>query len=231
MVKSKAVILYGPPGAGKGTQAELLVRTRNFVHFDTGRYLEKELIYSPQPKNKNSTLARERKLFIEGKLCTPSFVLNLVKRETKKLVALGADIVYSGSPRTLYEAFGTKKVEGLIPSLINLLGRENVYIILIDVPEEVSLHRNTQRKICSVCGLQMLAGFKQERCSFCYGKLRKRVLDKPSIIKVRLREYEERTFPIMRELEKRKFTNLFKIDGTPHPFEVNKEIIKIITQK
>jgi adenylate kinase len=222
----KAVIIYGPPGSGKGTQAELLVRVYNFVNFDTGRYLEKE-IYSPQNKN-NKIIQREKELFESGKLCSPEFVLKIVKNQTKKISASEADIVYSGSPRTIFEAFGDKKNDGLIYLLTKLFGKKNIYIFYLEVPPSVSLKRNSKRRVCSVCGLQVLPSAKHISCPLCSGKLKVRtLLDNPETIVKRLKEFKERTFPIVVKLKKNHF-NVFNINGRPAPFIVHKKIVEIL---
>jgi adenylate kinase len=228
-MKNKAVIIYGPPGSGKSTQAELLVRVYNFVNFDTGRFLERELFSEEGLKNKS--LEKERENFRTGKLCSPPFVLKIVRRETQKLALAGADITYSGSPRTYFEAFGDKKNKGLFDTLFKIFGKENVYIIVLRVSERVSLSRNLNRKICSVCGLQAVANYKSNECSLCYGKLKKRILDKPDVIKERLKEYKERTYPILEELKKRKFKNVHEISGAPLPYLIHNKIAKIIGLK
>lgn len=222
----KAVIIYGPPGAGKSTQAELLFRIFNFLEFDTGKFLEKELFSEKGLKDKS--LEKERENFRSGKLCSPPFVLKVVKKATKMLYSLGADIVYSGSPRTFFEAFGDGKNKGLFPLLFELFGKDNVYVIALQVSFDASLKRNLGRKICSVCGLQALGDFKGNNCSLCAGTLKKRVLDKPEIMKERLKEYEERTLPILNELRKMKFRNLYFVDGSPLPFVVHRKIAKIL---
>jgi len=224
-MKPKAVIIYGQPGSGKGTQAELLVRIHNFINFDTGRYLEKEL-HSTEA-NKSRLLIKEKKLFESGKLNTPSFVLNIVKRETKKLAALKENIVWSGSPRTLYEAFGDKKNKGLMQLLTQIFGKENIYIIFLKVKPQTSIQRNSTRKVCSVCGLQALAKSKNLTCSLCDGKLTKRVLDKPEVIKIRIQEFEKRTLPIIKKLKESKF-KIYQVNGELKPFQIYNQIKKIL---
>jgi len=227
-MRPKAVIIYGPPGSGKGTQSELLVRINNFINFDSGRYLEKEL-HSPQA-NKNPILKKEKKLFDSGKLNSPSFVLKIVKRETNKLATLKENIVYSGSPRTLYEAFGNKKNKGLIQLLTQIFGKKNIYIIFLKVPPKVSIQRNSARRVCSICGLQALSNSKNSTCSLCGGKLTKRILDKPEIIKIRIKEFEKRTLPIIQELKKSKF-KIYEINGLLKPFHIYEQIKKILQLK
>ena len=100
----KAVMIYGQPGSGKGTQANLLQAVKNFYHFDTGRYIERVI---RDPANaKDKIIQREKKLNESGLLNTPSWVLGIFKKETEKIAKANMGIVYSGSPRTMYEAFG-----------------------------------------------------------------------------------------------------------------------------
>ncbi|MCL4399862.1 nucleoside monophosphate kinase [Patescibacteria group bacterium] len=228
MNSKRVVIIYGPPGGGKGTQAELLVRRYGFFNFDTGRYLENTV--HAEENQKNPVIRRERELFDSGKLCTPSFVLKIIKKETKKLATLGADLVFSGSPRTIYEAFGDKSNKGLLDLLKSTYGKENIDIVFLKIPPEVSLKRNSHRKVCSVCGLQVLAKVKHARCPLCDGKTKTRTLDKPEVIKVRLDEFKNRTYPIVVRVKKEKY-KVYEIDGTPAPFEVHEKIIKALKLK
>ncbi len=224
-MKQKVIILYGPPGSGKGTQAELLVKKFNFVHFDTGRYLENLFSFPKKEDLKDPVFLKEKENFESGKLCDPSWVLRIVKRETDKIFKSGFSLVFSGSPRTLYEAFGDKKEEGLISFLIKRFKKENIYIFFLKVKAEDSIIRNSHRRICSVCGLPFLKEAKIENCVFCGGKLKERVLDKKEVIKVRLIEFKKRTYPIIKEIKKRKM-KFFEIDGKKMPYVVHQAILK-----
>jgi len=223
--KSKAIVIYGPPGAGKGTQADLTANHFGFVHFDTGKYLE-SLIYSPTHK-KNAIIKRERNLFETGKLMTPSWVLSVVKSKAEKIAKAGLGIVFSGSPRTLYET------KNLMPLLEKLYGRRNILFFVIKVSSRTSIKRNSHRLLCTVCGSPVLYLKETEhfnvksKCPFCGGKLFRRSLDKPLIIKKRIEEYDTRTKPIFAELKKRGY-RLFEIQGKAMPFEVFKNIQKHI---
>lgn len=219
--KQKAIIIYGPPGAGKGTQADLIAHHFGFIHFDTGKYLE-SLIYNPLHKN-NSTIKRERRFFETGKLMTPSWVSDVVKRKAEGIAKAGLGIVFSGSPRTLYE------VRDLMPKLEKLYGRRYIFFFVIKVTPATSIKRNSHRLICTVCGSPVL--FLKEtkkfntrsRCPFCGGRLFKRSLDKPEIIKHRIDEYNLRTKPIFAELKRRGY-KVSVIPGKTLPFEVFENI-------
>ncbi|MEK7086801.1 MAG: nucleoside monophosphate kinase, partial [Patescibacteria group bacterium] len=197
-------------------QAELLAKKFGFIHFDTGRYFE-ALLHSPETQ-KNPVLRRERKNFDNGILLSPSWVLKVVAKATERIAKAGLNIVYSGSPRTLYEAFG-KNNDGLFKILEKHYGKKNITVIKLNVRGGTSLRRNSRRLVCAVCGLPVLAEAKAKKCSFCSGPLKKRTLDKPEVIKIRLKEYENRTYPILAKAKKGGF-KVKTVDGEPEPYKV-----------
>ena len=223
-MQKRAVVIYGPPGSGKGTQAELLAKKYYFIHFDTGRYFEN--IFRSRAAKKDPVFRREKKLFDSGILFTPAWVLKTVSQATKEIAKAGFSIVYSGSPRTLFEAFGLKN-NGLIKLLGELYGRKNITVIKLNIREKTTISRNSQRLVCVICGLPILANSKSKRCSFCAGPMRKRTLDDPKVIKVRLKEYRERTYPILQTLKKFGF-EINEINGEPLPYKVFAQIIKAL---
>ena len=225
MKDCKAIIIYGAPGAGKGTQAELLTRRFYFIHFDTGRYLENQ-IYDPEKEN-DPIWQKARKQFDSGELLDPPFVLKLVSEFTTRVANAGMSIVYSGSPRTIYEAFGDKETTGLMETLSDKYGKENISIIFLDISEEETMARNSTRKLCSVCGLPILSASKLETCAFCGGKAKTRTLDDPKIIKVRLKEFKNRTYPIVERLKKEGFS-VHKINGSPMPYKVHEKVSELL---
>ena len=229
----KAIIIIGSPGSGKGTQAKLIADKLGYIHFDTGAYFEK-ILYDPKNRN-NKEIQRKRKLFENGILLTPSWILRNIKKAVERIAQAGWGIVFSGSPRTLYEVTGDKNNTGLIKILEKNYSKKNIHIFKLNVPAQASIQRNSARLICSVCGVPLLTTsisinqcsnqcksvFKS--CPFCGGKLRKRTLDKPEIIKERLKEYTNRTQPIIQELKKRGY-KIVSIDGTPLPYEIHQKI-------
>lgn len=222
---AKAVIVYGPPGSGKGTQADLLARKYNLIHLDTGRYLE-SLFRSPTAK-KDPILKREKALFDSGKLCTPEWVLKITKEEAERIARAGYSIVFSGSPRTMFEAFGEGKTKGLLEALAKAYGKKNISVVLLSVRDETSIKRNSHRLVCSQCGLPKLESASLGHCPLCAGPMRTRSLDKPEVIKVRLKEYRERTYPIVAEMKKHGF-KVSKINGEPLPYKVSDTIVKLL---
>lgn len=214
----KAIILMGPPGAGKGTQAELVSDEFGLIHIDTGRYLE-----SLYRDNRMPAIIRAE--FKRGDIVDPEWVLKIFKEEIEKIGGVGFGIVFSGSPRTTFEAFGSNKHLGLIRSLTKRYGKKNLLIFEIKVPPRTTIERNSKRKVCSVCWKPNLLAKTLRVCPFCGGKLIKRVQDKPHIIRQRLREYKERTEPVIKELSRQGF-KITSVDGRPKPSIVFERISK-----
>ncbi len=221
----KAFIIYGPPGAGKGTQANLLAGKLGLIHFDTGRYLE-QIVHDPE-KQSDPEIRKEKEIFDSGVLMTPDFVLKIISQKSAEVSKSGFGIVFSGSPRTLYEAFGDKKNRGLIAMLESEYGKENIFPIFLKIDPKISILRNKNRKVCSVCGTAILYNDSDQHktCPLCGGVLRVRMVDNPAVLETRIKEYEERTKPIIDELKKHGY-QIIEIDGHPLPYKVFDEILK-----
>ncbi len=221
-----AVIIYGPPGAGKGTQAHLLEDVFGFLHFDTGRYIE-SIVHDPALSN-DPVVAQERTRFDSGELCSPEWVLNMVREKAEHLAQSGFDQVFSGSPRTIFEAFGDANHEGLMSLFDRLYGRENIHIIHINIKPETSILRNSRRLVCATCGTVLMGtNYSGQTCPICGSPMRRRSLDVPDVIRVRLKEYETRTYPIVSGLQEHGYT-VHEVDGEPEPHEVFRNIAALI---
>lgn len=214
-MRKKAIIFYGPPGSGKGTQANLLARKFDLIHFDTGKFLE-ALVHDPARQDEK-IVQRERKLFDAGILLTPSFVLREVTKATKRIEKAGFGVIFSGSPRTMYEA------EGFMPILEHHYGKENIFVFELCLPAHGSTERNVKRLVCSVCGYTLLSKYyptaHPKYCPVCAGPFYKRTLDNADVITIRLKEYRERTEPIFGFLKKRGYA-IRVIDATPAPYKI-----------
>lgn len=191
----KVIIICGPPGAGKGTQAELLAEKFGLFHFETSKIIEKALQTHSQEEaveigGARYTYKEEKRKFSSGELNTPAVVAFWVKEKLKELAAQKQSLVFSGSPRTLYEA------DQLFPALIELFSKENIYVVELQVAPDVSIDRNTHRRICSVCRLPHTQKYQKDTCKKCGSILVTRgALDTEPVIRKRLTEFSERTKP------------------------------------
>jgi len=229
MKKEKfAVCFYGYPGSGKGTQADLVAKKFGATHFNTGVMLQ-TLWYDPTRQD-DPTVISEKALFEAGKLNTPSFVLGEVAEATRQIAAAGGSVVFSGSPRTIFEA------EGLVPTLEELYGREHMFFFFMEGDKDEPLKRNGIRKLCKECETPVLMRFYAAAdgtlyepffCPLCGGSLYRRTLDDPTTIPKRVAEYEERTFPILDYLKKNGHT-VHNIDGRGAPYVAFRAIAKIV---
>lgn len=232
-MNKQIIIIFGPPGAGKGTQAGLLSDKLGFYSFETSKILEKKfkeaenLTENSQERfiefeGQKFDILNEKKIWLEGVLCSPPFVTYLVQQEIKKLFDEGKSLIFSGSPRTLYEA------ERVIPFLKNLYGEENIKTILLEIKPEETIYRNSNRRICELMRHSILHNKETEKLTICPidgSKLIKRKgLDDPETIKVRLKEYKERTFPIFDYL-KSKGMDIKKVNGEQSVADVHKDIL------
>ncbi len=226
----RVIIIYGPPGSGKGTQANLLAQKFGLLHFDTGKFIE-AVVHDPANAN-DPEISKHRIAFDTGKLVDPDWVYNhVVKKHVRQIHDAGMGVAFSGSPRTLLEAFTAEEhgTKGLVDFLENLYGREAISVVLLNIRAEVVVDRNSHRLICSICGTPVMhqGEHTATECPLCGGPLKKRTLDTVETMKVRLEEYRNRTEPILTGLRERGYT-VHEVSGEPLPYLVFAEILKFL---
>ena len=227
-MKNRAIIFYGPPGAGKGTQANIVAKQNpNLIQFDTGSFLE-ALVHDPDNK-KDKKIQEQRKLFDSGKLMSPEFVLQIINKQVQRIHKAGFGVILSGSPRRSEEAFGTGKQKGLINTLVDLYGKENIIVLSIKIPLEESLKRNKVRLISPLLNIPIMGTTHKLKTSPITGEklVKRKALDNPKVIKERLEEYKAETEPLEKEMRKIGL-KVKTIDGTPLPYKVFESIVKAL---
>jgi len=225
------VILLGPPGSGKGTQGILLSEKLNLYYLETSRILEESFRSETQEEfieiegEKYSPRREKEENWEKGNLCSPPFVVYLIKKKIDELSKEGKGIIMSGSPRTLYEG------EKIIPLLSETFGSENIKAILIEISAENTIFRNSHRQICGLMRHPILYNNETknlEHCPLDGSKLiRREGLDDPETIKIRLKEYNDRTYPLVEYFEKQGL-KVIKINGEQPVVNVYEDILKTL---
>lgn len=205
------LFIFGPPGSGKSTQAELVAREFGATHFNTGEVL-RSIFHDPIRAN-DPKVAEEKKKHEEvGQLNDSAWVKDIVLSEVAKLRAENKSVVFSGSPRTIFEA------EAELPKFRELYGKR-IFLCVLRIHEETTIYRNSRRRICSSCGKVFTwspQSSKMMICDVCGGGLATRADDAPQIIKKRLQVYRQLTLPILKFLESEGVKSL-TIDGELPP--------------
>jgi adenylate kinase len=222
----KVIILFGPPGAGKGTQSELLASKFYFYNLDTGRVLE-EKFKNVKPgerieiDGKMYPVADELEKQHKGVLCSVEFTAFLMNKRIAEIHGLGKSLILSGSPRSLPEA----RME--IPVLEKIYGKENINIFFLDLPAEQTIFRNSNRRVCELMRHSILyipENASLKRCPLDGSRLMHRNDDNVETIKVRLAEYEQTTAPLEDFYTKEKFC-VKKINADQYVEDVFSEIL------
>jgi adenylate kinase len=195
------VVLLGGPGAGKGTQAQMLAQELGVPQVSTGDLFREHL-------KAETGLGRLARTFIDrGELVPDEVTLNMVReRLSRPDCAQGA--VFDGFPRTIPQAEG---LEGLL----NGLGEKIAIVPYIKVDPEVLLRRLAGRWICRQCGAMYHAVFSPPQqaqvCDACGGELYQRADDTPETQAHRIGVYWEQTAPLIEWYRDRGL--LVEIDG------------------
>lgn len=181
------IILMGPPGAGKGTQAELIKAEYPIPHISTGDMFREAV-------SNGTELGMEAKRYMdEGKLVPDEVTIGIVKErlaqdDCKK------GFLLDGFPRTTVQAKALDEV-------MEELGRTVEAAINISVPDEVLIERISNRVSCQNCkavyNLKFNPPQEEGKCSKCGGELVQRADDKGETVRKRLEVYKEQTNPLL----------------------------------
>lgn len=211
------IILLGPPGAGKGTQASRLVKDHAMVQLSTGDML-RAAVKAATP------VGLEAKAVMEaGELVSDDIVNRLIDDELAQLGPIRG-VIFDGYPRTTAQS-------GSLETLLAKHGRKLDYVIELDVDEDALVDRITGRFTCAKCGEGYHDRYKLPKvpdlCDVCGSdQFKRRADDNEATVRQRMAEYRAKTAPILPFYEDRGLVR--RVDGMAPIAEVSAGIEKIL---
>ncbi len=211
------IILLGPPGAGKGTQASRLVDSRGMVQLSTGDML-RAAVKAGTPVGLQAKAVME-----SGGLVSDEIVSGIIGEALDALSA-GQGVIFDGYPRTEAQAHS-------LDDLLSARGRTLHHVIELDVDEDALVERITGRFTCASCGEGYHDTFKQPAkagvCDKCGGtEFKRRADDNEETVRTRMAEYRAKTAPILPIYEARGIVS--RVDGMADMNDVAKAIDAIL---
>jgi len=212
----RRLILLGPPGAGKGTQAKLLVERLGIPQISTGDMLR-------EAAKAGSPLGKEAQRYMErGALVPDSVVMGLV-RERLLQPDCRHGYILDGYPRTLAQAEALGKfLEGLGTPLDS--------VVSLEVPTEELIIRIAGRRTCRTCGAMYHERFSPSRvagrCDVCGGETVQRDDDQERTVRRRLEVYAEQTAPLIRYYEGQGL--LRRVQGTGAAGAIFRDVLRVL---
>jgi len=181
------LILLGPPGAGKGTQAQMIVERYHIPQISTGDILRAAV-------KEGTPLGKKAKAFLDqGQLVPDEVVIGIID-ERLRASDCNSGFILDGFPRT------TAQAEAL-QSILTKIGKSIHHVINIEVDSEELVRRLTGRRTCKNCGAMFHILFHPPKgegvCDRCGGTLYQREDDKDETIRTRLKEHQKQTAPLI----------------------------------
>ncbi len=181
------IILMGPPGAGKGTQAEKLVEQLGLVQISTGDMFR-------QAMKENTKAGASAKSYIDQGLLVPDEITNDIVKERLVQGNFGNGFILDGYPRNVFQAESLEKI-------VEELNIKVDAVVNIDVDFDKLVGRLSGRRICRNCGATYNLKFKPSKvegvCDKCGGELYQRSDEDEATVKTRLNTYVEQTKPLI----------------------------------
>ena len=207
------LVLLGPPGGGKGTQAKKIVEEFGFSHFSTGDALREEV-------SNQTEIGKKAKAIMESGELVPDELLGaMVKGRIENAVG-SKGIILDGYPRTVSQA----------EFLATFTSDMKVAAVNIAVDQDLIIKRLSGRRFCQKCGTIYNISFsppvKDGICDKCGIELSRRKDDYEDVIRERLRVYDKKTQPVVDYYENS--GAYFEVDGNKAPEEVFTKIGKIV---
>jgi adenylate kinase len=181
------LVLFGPPGAGKGTQGALLAEERGMLRLSTGDVLREAV-------RRGTPMGTEARRYMDAGELVPDAVILGIVGDYLRGEAAQRGVIFDGFPRTIPQAEG-------LDALLEELGRPLGAVLVLEVADEALVKRLSGRRSCSECGAVYNVYFEPPRrdgvCDACGGALARRPDDEPATVRRRLEVYQEQTAPLL----------------------------------
>ena len=210
------IILIGPPGAGKGTQAKRMIDRLQVPQISTGDMFRAAV-------GEGTPMGIKAKEYMDKGALVPDEVVIGVVEERFEKDDCKKGFILDGFPRTLEQA-------GALDRLLEKMGSQLDHVVVIDVPDESLVERLTGRRTCRGCGYMHHVKFDAPKvdgvCDKCGGELYQRDDDQEATISQRLNGYHAQTAPLIEYYSKSDKVRM--IDGTMTMQEVEAAVTKAI---
>ena len=208
------LLIFGPQGSGKGTQADLLASKYNLEHIETGN------IFREISREKTDLGKIIFELNQNKELIPDAITVDVLKTYLEKVPA-GKGVILDSAPRTMGQV---EPVEEMMSGL----GRSIDKAIYITLPYDESVSRITKRYACTVCYRHFVLGkditTNDDPCPTCHGPIMQRVDDTPDGVAKRLKDFYNITIPVIERYRERGL--LIEVDGNQNKEKVFEDIIK-----
>ncbi|MFB3886856.1 MAG: adenylate kinase [Thermodesulfobacteriota bacterium] len=213
------LILLGPPGAGKGTQAQMIVERYHIPQVSTGDILRKAV-------REGTPLGKKAKAFMDqGQLVPDEVVIDIID-ERLRASDCNPGFILDGFPRTIAQG------EALEP-ILTQMGKKIDHVINIEVDPEELVRRLTGRRTCKNCGAMFHILFHPPKaggiCDRCSGTLYQREDDQEKTIRTRLDAYQKQTAPLIQYYQVKGY--LRSIQGVGGEKEIFERITRLLDSK
>ncbi len=210
------LILLGPPGAGKGTQAQRIVERYRIPQISTGDILRAAV-------KEGTPLGTKAKGFMDrGQLVPDEIVIGTIE-ERLKAKDCAPGFILDGFPRTIPQAEA-------LETILTKTGKRIDHVVNIEVPSEELVRRLTGRRTCKNCGAMFHLLFqppaKEGICDRCGDSLYQRADDNEETIRTRLKEYEKQTAPLIQQYRGKKL--LRSVQGMGGPDQIFDQIARLL---
>lgn len=210
----KAVFL-GPPGAGKGTQAGRMSERFDVVHASTGDIFRRAIA-------EGTPLGEKVQEHLDAGTLVPDELTSKVVEEM--VVAEEDDYILDGYPRTIQQGRD-------LENMLQARGQSLDVVVYFDLSDEMAMERLTGRLVCSECGANYHKKFmppaEDEICDECGGQLKVRSDSSEEVVRERLKQYREKTYPLVDFYEEQGL--LERVDASPPPDAVTRATEQVLS--